>query len=81
MDADPPRQAGDKLRNLKANGFRLIGNAALVQVDRIHDHRLRFWTLVLGNGVSDHRGREAAQRADLDHPVRCENADESMKKQ
>ncbi|MEY2490654.1 MAG: hypothetical protein QOC70_2596 [Verrucomicrobiota bacterium] len=81
MHADPAREVGDKLRNLEANGFRLIGHAALAQIDRVHDHRLRFWTLVLGNGVSNHGRREAAQRADLHHPVRRENVNESMKKQ
>jgi hypothetical protein len=81
MHADPTRQARDKPRNLEANGFRLIGKAALVQIDRVDDHRLGFWTLVLDNGVSNHGRREAAQRADLYHPVRCENVDESMKKQ
>ena len=80
MHADPARQAGDKPRNLEANGFRLIDEAALAQIDRVHDHRPRFWTLMLGNGVSNHGRREAAQRADLYHPIRCENVDESMKK-
>ena len=60
MHADPTRQAGHKLRNHETNGFRLIGKAALVQIDRIHDRRLRFWTLMLGNGVSNHGRREAA---------------------
>ncbi|MEY2495434.1 MAG: hypothetical protein QOJ45_1926 [Verrucomicrobiota bacterium] len=81
MHADPARQAGDKLRNLEAHGFRLISEAALAQIDRVHDHRLRFRPLVLGNGISNHGRREAAQRADLYHPIRCENVDESMKKQ
>ena len=60
MHADPAREARDKLRNHETNGFRLIGNAALVQVDRFHDHRLRFWRLLLGDGVSNHSRREAA---------------------
>ena len=81
MHADPARQAGDKLRNLEANEFRLIGKAAFAQIDRVHDYRLRFWALVLGNGVSNHGRRKAAQGANLYHPVRCENIDESMKKQ
>jgi hypothetical protein len=81
MHADPARQARDKLRNLEANGFRLIGEAALAQIDRVDDHRLGFWTLVLDNGISNHGRRKAAQRADLYHPVRRENIDESMKKQ
>ncbi len=81
MNADAARQARDKLRNHETYGFRLLGKAALVQIDRVHDHRLRFWTLLLGNGVSNHGRREAAQRADLYHPVRRENGDESMKKQ
>ena len=80
MHADSARQVRDKLRNLEANGVRLIGDAALAQIDRIHDHRLRFWRLVLGNRVSNHGRREAAQRADLYNTVRRENVDESMKK-
>ncbi|MDP9099881.1 MAG: hypothetical protein M3N48_12965 [Verrucomicrobiota bacterium] len=81
MNADAARQARDKLRNYETNRFRLIGKAALVQIDRVHDHRLRFWTLVLDNGVRNHGRRKAAQCADLYHPVRCENVSESMKKQ
>jgi len=81
VHTNPARQAGDKLRNLEADGFRWIGQAVLVQIDRVHDHRFRFWLLVLGHGVSDYGGRKAAQRADLDYPFRCENVDESMKKQ
>ena len=71
MHADPARQAGDKLRNLEANGFRLIDEAALAQIDRVHDHRLRFWTLMLGNGVSNHgrRSRSACRSLPPD-PVR-----------
>jgi hypothetical protein len=81
MHADAARQERDELRNHETNGVRLVGKAALVQVDRVHDYRLRFWTLVLGNGISNHSRGEAAQRADLYHPVRRENVDESMKKQ
>jgi hypothetical protein len=81
MHADSARQARDKLRNLKANGFRLIGHTVLAQIDRVHDHRLRFWPLVLGHGISNHGRRETAQRADLYHPVWREHVDESMKKQ
>jgi hypothetical protein len=81
VHADPARQAGDKLRNLEAHRFRWIGQAVLVQIDRVHDHRLRFWPLVLGHGVSDYGRGKAAQGADLYHPIRCENVDESMKKQ
>ena len=80
MHADPARQAGDKLRNHEADGFRLIVKSALTQIDRVEDHPLGFWTLVLDNGISNHGRREAAQRADLYHPVRRENVDESMKK-
>ncbi|MEY2481485.1 MAG: hypothetical protein QOK24_13 [Verrucomicrobiota bacterium] len=81
VHADPARQTRDKLRNREADGLRLIGKAALAQIDRVHDHRCGFWTLMLGNGVSNHGRREAAQRADLYHPIRCENIDKSMKKQ
>jgi hypothetical protein len=81
MHADPARQPRDKLRNLEANGFRWVGKAVFVQIDRVDDYRLGFWALVLGNGVSNHGRRKAAQRADLYHPVRRENVDESMKKQ
>jgi hypothetical protein len=81
MHADPARQVGNKLRNLEANGFGWIGKTMFVQIDRVDDHRLRFRAQVLGNGVGNHGRREAAQRADLHHPVRRENADESMKKQ
>jgi hypothetical protein len=81
MHADPARQVGNKLRNLEANRFGLIGYATLAEIDCVHDHRLRFRRQVLGDRVSHYGRREAAQRADLHHPLRCENADDSMKKQ
>gem|GEM_PF-3845535 len=80
MDADPARQVGNKLRNHETDGFRLIGKTPLAQIDRVDDYRLGFWTLVLDNGISNHGRREATQCADLYHPVRRENVDQSMKK-
>jgi hypothetical protein len=81
MHPDLARQVGHKLRNLEANRFGLIGYATLTEIDCVHDHRLKLRRQVLGDRVSHDGRREAAQRADLHHPVRRENADESMKKQ
>lgn len=60
MHADAARQVRNKPRNLETNAHRLIGKAAFVQIDRIHDYRLGFRRLMLDNGVSNHRRREAA---------------------
>ena len=81
MHSNPARQVGNELRNFEANRLRLIGKAALAQIDRIDKDRLRCRRQVLGDGVSNHGRGEAGQRADLHHPVRREHADESMKKQ
>lgn len=81
MHPNPARQVRDKLRNLEADRLRLIRKAVLAQIDRVHEHGARFRLLVLSSGISNHGRRETAKRADLYHPFRREDVDESMKKQ